>query len=101
MCKIFGRKIRSCKFVEKSQVCSLLQSNTLFSGVYEFTATINAETYDHRSTAHGLRPAAWAIVKEGEEDKVVLKFDQSDVREGSLELMFAMVWGQRLIFFRL
>ena len=80
---------------------SLLQSNTLFSGVYEFTATINAETYDHRSTAHGLRPAAWAIVKDGEEDKVVLKFYKSDVREGSLEWMFAMVWGQRLIFSRL
>ena len=79
---------------------SLLQSNTLFLGVYEFTATINAETYDHRSGGQGLRPASWAIVKDGEEDKVVL-FYQSDVREGSLEWMFAMVWGQRLIFSRL
>ena len=40
-------------------------------GVYEFTATINAETYEKKSsTTQSLRPAVWAIVKEGEEKKV-------------------------------
>ena len=60
------------RLVEWNSPC-YVKSNTLFSGVYEFTATINAETYDHRQGGQGLRPASWAIVKEGEEDKVVLK----------------------------
>ena len=42
------------------------------SGVYQFTATINAETYKRQSSeTQRLRPAVWAIVKKGEEDKVV------------------------------
>ena len=41
-------------------------------GVYQFTATINAETYERvYSTTQRLRPAAWAIVKKDEEDKVL------------------------------
>ena len=39
--------------------------------MYQFTATINAETYERVTTdTQRLRPAAWAIVKKGEEDKV-------------------------------
>ena len=45
--------------------------HSVLAGVYEFTATINAETYERVwSDTQRLRPAAWAIVKKGEEDKV-------------------------------
>ena len=48
-----------------------INHSDLSLGVYEFTATINAETYERlSSTSQRLRPAAWAIVKKGEEKKV-------------------------------
>ena len=45
--------------------------HSALAGVYEFMATINAETYERVwSDTQRLRPAAWAIVKKGEEEKV-------------------------------
>ena len=61
------------KFPRKQGVSILkaIHFTHLCRGVYQFTATINAETYERvSSTTQRLRPAAWAIVKKGEEDKV-------------------------------